>query len=208
MRAEDLFPELFAKPPTSPTPAVKAGQQTVRVERRRSRGDSGIGRMPQPPDVSWLAGGLKRKADDDDTTRRQGLVMVSEERQRNQIISALSILGFTATVTADVGVCVAAVQNLTCCLVIADINEAMPSFHRRMLLLPMPIRRMIFYVLIGPQLRTTYGLEAISLSANLVVNDRDLAHLEKILRKGFRDYELLYRPLLEEIRSGFPPFMG
>lgn len=208
MRAEDLFPELFSKRQASPAPAVKAGQQVVRVDRRRSRGNAGVGCMPQPPDVSWLAGGLKRKTDDDDEHRRQGLVMASEERRRDSVISALSGLGFTATVTADVGVGIAAVQNLNCCVVIADTSEAMPFFHRRMLLLPMAIRRMVFYVLIGPQLRTTYGLEALSLSANLVVNERDLVHLEKILRKGFRDYELLYRPLLEETQSSFPAFMG
>lgn len=208
MRAEDLFPELFSKNQTAPTSEIQARQHVARVDRRRSRGNAGIGCMPLPPDVGWLSGGLKRKTDDADEIRRQGLVLVSEEQRRHSVISALSCLGFTATVTADEGAGFAAVQNLNCCMVIADIGVAMPFFHRRMGFLPMAIRRMVFYVLIGPQLRTTYGLEALSLSANLVVNERDLVHLEKILPKGFRDYELLYRPLLEETRSSFPAFMG
>ena len=208
MRAEDLFPELFSKRPESLKPAETARQKVVRLERRRSQNGDGIGCIPLTPDVSWIAGGLIRKTDRDDEPRRQGLVLVSEERRRESVVSALSGLGFTATVAVDLGTGVATVQNLSCCLVIADINEAMPFFHRRMLLLPMAIRRMVFYVLIGPRLRTMYGLEALSLSANLVVNDSDLVHLDKILRKGFRDYELLYRPLLEETRSSFPPFMS
>jgi len=208
MRAEDLFPELFSKNPAALKQDNKAGQQAVQVERRRARGTAGSGVLPQPPDVSWLAGGLKRQTDADDGPWRQGLVLVSDERRRESVLATLNALAFTAVVAADVHGGIAAVQNRSCSLVIADMGDAMPRFHRRMVQLPMAVRRMVLYVLIGPQLRTMYGLEALSLSVNLVVNDRDLVHLDKILRKGFKDYDSLYRPLLEETRSGFPAFIG
>ena len=208
MRAEDLFPELFADKKVPLVSPAKARPLVVNVERRKSRGDAGIGSMPLPPDVSWLAGGLRRKTDREEEFRRQALVLLSDGQRQDYVISALSSLGFTATVTTDIKVGIAAVQNLTCCLVIADINDAMPIFHQRLLLFPMAIRRMFFYTLVGPKLRTMYGLEALSLSTNLVVNDRDLVYLDKILRKGFKEYDEQYRPWLEETRSSFPAFMG
>lgn len=54
-------------------------------------------------------------------------------------------------------------------------------------------------MLIGPKFRTLYNLEALSNSANLVVNDRDIKNLSLILRKGFYDYEELFGPFLEAL---------
>ena len=58
-------------------------------------------------------------------------------------------------------------------------------------------RRLIYYVLIGAELRTCYDMEALALSANAVVNERDLPYLEVILKRGFLDYEKLFGPMLE-----------
>ncbi len=60
----------------------------------------------------------------------------------------------------------------------------------------------MYYAIVGPNLHTLYNLEALSLSANLVINDQDLQYLEKILYIGFRDYENLFRPLLDTLRFG------
>lgn len=52
-------------------------------------------------------------------------------------------------------------------------------------------------MLIGPDLQTLYDLEALTLSANLVINEKDLGDINKILRKGIHDYENLFHPFLE-----------
>lgn len=66
-------------------------------------------------------------------------------------------------------------------------------------------RRKTYFVLVGPELHTFYGLEALAFSANLVINDRDLSSLEQILKKGFREYEQLFRPLLDTLRASHFP---
>ena len=74
-------------------------------------------------------------------------------------------------------------------------------FHAHMRLLPMERRRYIFYILIGSDFHTLYDLEALALSANLVVNSDDLAHLDVILRKAIPAYEELFGPILEELNA-------
>ena len=48
---------------------------------------------------------------------------------------------------------------------------------------------------------THYDLEALAFSANLVINDREMPHLEPVLRKGLQDYEKLFRPLLDALAA-------
>ena len=53
-------------------------------------------------------------------------------------------------------------------------------------------RRSIYYVLIGPDFHTLYDLEALSNSANLVVNESELGQFDLILKKGLQDYDDLF----------------
>ena len=59
----------------------------------------------------------------------------------------------------------------------------------------------MFFILAGPDFRTLYNLEALSLSVNLVVNDADIERLKPILKKSFRDHEELFGPLIEAVRG-------
>jgi len=60
-------------------------------------------------------------------------------------------------------------------------------------------RRYIFYILVGPEFRTLYDLEALANSANLVVNDSDASHFSIILKRGMNDYNDLFGPYLEAL---------
>ncbi len=62
-------------------------------------------------------------------------------------------------------------------------------------------RREIFYTLIGPNFHTLYDLQALALSCNLVLNENDLPYLETVLRKAIPDFEHLFAPLLEALRT-------
>ncbi len=83
--------------------------------------------------------------------------------------------------------------------------EGMPltrsTFHHHMNRLPISTRRYIYYVLVGQQFHTLYNLEALTSSANLVVNDKDIKHLKHILRRGFLDFENLLGPLFTTLRD-------
>ena len=54
----------------------------------------------------------------------------------------------------------------------------------------------MFYALIGPQFHSLYDLEALTNSANLVVNDADVKHFSTILNKSIQDYNDLFGPYL------------
>ncbi|MGI9571055.1 MAG: hypothetical protein ACR2PH_15275, partial [Desulfobulbia bacterium] len=52
-----------------------------------------------------------------------------------------------------------------------------------------------------PELRTLYDLEALSMSANAVVNSKDIKYINLILKKVYQDYNALYGPYLEVLKS-------
>ncbi|MCJ7601796.1 MAG: hypothetical protein MUO63_09895, partial [Desulfobulbaceae bacterium] len=80
-------------------------------------------------------------------------------------------------------------------------NLANSTVHTHMQGMSMPKRRYIYYVLIGPEFRTLYNLEALSDSANLVINEADISAFPLVLKKGFRDYDELFGPYLAALES-------
>ncbi|MDK9707112.1 MAG: zinc-ribbon domain-containing protein [Desulforhopalus sp.] len=73
-------------------------------------------------------------------------------------------------------------------------------FHKYMRSMNMTRRRYIFYVLIGSEFSTLYDLQALSSSANLVVNDAEIPYIGVALKKAIPEYEELFGPLMEELR--------
>jgi len=61
------------------------------------------------------------------------------------------------------------------------------AFHRFMGKMGMKKRRRIFYGLVGPEFHTLYDLQALTASANLVINSSQIGHFSTLLRKGFPD---------------------
>ncbi len=131
-------------------------------------------------------------------------MFISNERHRVLVAEVLELLGYP---THMVDNHVAAIDHLgrhTYSVIIADIADVDEEFHKHINNLPMSRRRLIMYVLIGARLRTLYALEALANSVNLVIGHKELEHLEKILRWGFKEYENLYRPLLEVLNVDYP----
>ncbi|MCK5340823.1 MAG: hypothetical protein KAJ60_07090, partial [Desulfobulbaceae bacterium] len=75
------------------------------------------------------------------------------------------------------------------------------TFHSYVSGLAMSKRRYMYYVLVGPEFHTLYDLEALAYSANLVVNDTELGHMDLILRKGMRENEELFGPFLSALKE-------
>ena len=88
---------------------------------------------------------------------------------------------------------------LTDCLDPGDGSGAANIPSALVAIVPDGRRRLLFYAIVGPRLHTLYDLEALAFSANLVINDREMPHLEPVLRKGLRDYEKLFRPLIDAL---------
>jgi predicted Zn finger-like uncharacterized protein len=61
----------------------------------------------------------------------------------------------------------------------------------------MSSRRRIFLALMGDQFKTMDDMMAYSLSANTVINPKDLDRLSSILKKGISDYEKFYKVFMD-----------
>jgi len=65
--------------------------------------------------------------------------------------------------------------------------------------LPMSSRRRIFLALMGDRFRTMDEMMAFALSANTVVNPKDIDKLAAILKKGISDNEKAYKVLMDTL---------
>jgi hypothetical protein len=75
------------------------------------------------------------------------------------------------------------------------------KFHHFMRAMNMHKRRSIFYILIGPDFHTFYDLQALACSANLVINERELAQLDIIVRTAIPQYEAMFGMIMQEINA-------
>jgi hypothetical protein len=73
------------------------------------------------------------------------------------------------------------------------------KFHIYMLKMAMLRRRNMHYTLIGPEFQTLYDLQAISNSANLVVNDNEIGSFNLILKKSLYENQKLFGPMAEAL---------
>ncbi len=160
---------------------------------------------PPPPDLSWLSGGEfdREEAIEDIPV---AMLLIPDEAQRQQVAATFTELGyqpltFTSAEAAIERMRFAAIGAVVLHTAFEGRPLAEAAFHRHMCRMGMAQRRYIYYIIVGPKLHTLYDLEALSLSANLVVNERDLDYLDVIVRKGLADYEDLFGPYLAALQE-------
>ena len=159
---------------------------------------------PEPPDTSWLKEGV---FDDDEVVSDipQALILAKPGDARDKMSSSLSGLGYRAETAEQTGDVITQMQfnNYTC--VVLNTECVQGSFeddplHRFICFMEMSRRRYILYVLVGPEFKTFYNLQALSNSANLVVNSSDIPYFGVILRKAIPEYEQLFGPYMDEMK--------
>ncbi|MFP3983932.1 MAG: hypothetical protein ACLFV2_09615 [Desulfurivibrionaceae bacterium] len=158
---------------------------------------------PSPPDLSWLKKENISPHQDIDNIPR-ALLLTREESIRNSMENLLNKMGYQIEQPADSDEAIDAMQSTDFGLIALHSGyegslEAC-GFHEYMKWLDMRRRRNIFYMLIGPELTTLYNIEALSYSANLVVNDEDTKEIEFIIKKGLNDYETLFGPYFAALK--------
>ncbi|MBW1749895.1 MAG: hypothetical protein JRJ37_04190 [Deltaproteobacteria bacterium] len=164
-----------------------------------------IVRPPPIPDLSWLWTGVDQElvqAKDIPTV----LVLMGEERDNSAVPSGLQDLGYRVeTADSPIEALVKLKSNSYATVFMhaefGGESLAESTVYNYIKWLPISKRRTIFYILVGPALRTLYDLEALALSANLVINDADIEFLIPILKKSFRDHEKLFGPLFEAMQE-------
>ena len=167
-------------------------------------GESAKIRPPAPPDIGWLKEGV---FDDDEVVSDIPLALILSRpgEAREKMSSALAGMGYrteTAERTADVLTQMQFV-NYTCVVLNTECvsgNFQGDPLHRLLCNMEMSRRRYLFYVLVGEEFKTFYNLEALTNSANLVVNSSDIGHFGIILRKAIPEYEQLFGPFMDELK--------
>lgn len=159
---------------------------------------------PPAPDTSWLRDGY---FDDDEIVSDipQAIILMKEGEGRDKVAGSLTGLGYRSETVENSREVVGKMpfNNYSC--VILHTGSLSGSFvddplHKYMRTLDMDRRRYILYVLIGPEFQTFYNMQALSHSANLVVNDGDLQHFGVILRRAIPEYEELFGPYMDELK--------
>lgn len=159
---------------------------------------------PEPPDTSWLDDGVFEE-ESVVSDIPQAMVLIRDEGMREQVVNALTGLGYRAEVAEGAEEALEKMQffNYSSIVMHTSFTEkglAGNTFHEHMCSMNMSRRRYIFYALIGSSFSTFYNLQALANSANLVVNDKDTAHFGVILRKAIPEYEELFGPFMEELK--------
>ncbi len=166
---------------------------------------SKIIKPPSPPSIAWLdEGDYEEEEAVEDIP--QTLILIQPGQERDVISEAVESIGYQASFADSDEDAMEKMQFVNYASVILHTEfssgplEKSP-FHLFMREMSMTKRRFIFYILIGKEFSTLYDLEALTMSANLVVNSNEAHHLLTILRKAIPSYEELFGPLMAEISA-------
>jgi hypothetical protein len=157
---------------------------------------------PPPPDISWLSsGGLKQEKEVIADTPMV-LVLMNKGPAVATVRDAFEDEGFLSVFVESADDALDHMQFTPFAAVVLHSGlegNALSSnkLHIFMQKMGMTRRRNIHYTLIGPEFKTLYDLQALSNSANLVVNDNELDHFRLILKKSLHESQKLFGPLAE-----------
>ncbi len=195
--AFELFPELMSgikKPETKTRPKAKV-QPITRPEPAPM--PPGKISPPQPPDLGWLQKDERRGKRI--SAGAAALLLMPDNQYRSMAAEIIGAMGYDIWTIKSLSQAVA--RAAQCQIIIVDTEiigrPEQSALHQKIINLPMVIRRYIYYAVIGPEFHTLYDLEALTLSANLVINRRDLSSLKTILTKGLRSNADLFSPLIQ-----------
>jgi hypothetical protein len=159
---------------------------------------------PSPPDISWL---MEGDFEDEEAVEDvpMALILMGEIEGRDTIIKGIESIGYRVEIAGSAEEAIEKMRFVDYASVVLHSRFESKrlessSFHQYMSGMHMSKRRYIFYILVGPEFSTFYNLEALSSSANLVVNDNEVSKFDVILRKAIPEYEQLFGPIMEELR--------
>ncbi len=209
INAQDLFPALLEEINRESDGGLDISKHADRVDSRKkyfvweSQKMKGKVQPPPPPDIGWLKDGNWDTSEKNSLNEiPSALVLGKQDDLDEAIFIPLRDLGYRVDVVGSSSDAINRFNFLPYSMVLLYSTNnrgevgAFQDFHNMMSQLPMVTRRLIYYVVIGNGMRTLYNLEALSLSANLVVNIQHTRHLAVILKKGLRDYEGLFGPYI------------
>ena len=158
---------------------------------------------PPPPNLDWLTSAqVQEKEVIEDIP--MALIMVNRGPGLNSVREAFEDEGYLPVFAESIDDAMDRIQFTPFTAVVLHSRfegDSLSSnkFHIFMRKMAMLRRRNIHYTLIGPEFQTLYDLQAISNSANLVVNDKELNNFRLILKKSLHESQKLFGPLAEAL---------
>ena len=158
---------------------------------------------PPPPDLNWLASGkIEEEGIIEDTP--MALILMNKGPGMTIVSEAFEDEGYLTVFSDSVDDAIDRMQFTSFSAVVLHSrfgedslnSNSLHIFMRKMTMLR---RRNIHYTLIGPEFQTLYDLQALSNSANLVVNDDEIKHFRLILKKSLHESQKLFAPLAEAL---------
>lgn len=187
-----MFNELIGKKPSDLFPDLFIGETEAKDAHKVIK--------PPDPDLNWLNDIFSRNQKSA-TDAPQALVTVHSPQLESLITQHLTSLGYTTCTAKTASQAIELLKSTFYHLVFCGINNSFNEVLRVVHSFSPAKRRKTLLALVGPDVHTLYDLQALSLSANLVVNSRDLAQLSIILTKAIRDYEQLFGPMIETLEN-------
>lgn len=157
---------------------------------------------PAYPDISWLAQGIyTERAVVHDVPK--ALILMASGQDRDTVATALAERGYQIEIPESASDALVQMRFSSFAAIVlhADFERSLAksTFHRQMTSMPMQKRRTLFYALISKDVHTLYNLEALTYSANVVVNDTEIPHFDIILKKGLQEMQELLGPYTEAL---------
>ncbi len=132
------------------------------------------------------------------------LVLENNPAHREEIRKAVESLGFKYVATPDTRDATGKMRfHHFDLIVLADGFDGQPlerspilNYLNRM---SMSVRRRIFVALLGDRFKTMDNMMSFALSANVVINKKDLGRLRAVLKKAISDNEKFYKVFIDEL---------
>ena len=199
----DLKPDgtVPGQPPPQQASAAPSTAPTLRGARKTD--------VPPPPapDITWLSSGKMQEQEIIEDTP-MALILINKGAGLSSVREAFEEEGFLPVFADTLDDALNRMQFTTFSAVLLHSRfegESLESnsFHIFMRKMAMLRRRNLHYTLIGPEFQTLYDLQALSCSANLVVNDNELNNFRLILKKSLHETQKLFGPLADSlVRQG------
>lgn len=160
---------------------------------------------PNPPDLAWLeTGEMEGKTVIEEVPT--AMILVPEGQLNTDVADACKEMGYQLFYPESVDDAIDRMrfknfEAIVFQCAFEDKPFADSVFHAHMCGMSMRKRRYIYYVVIGPDFKTLYDLEAFAYSANVVVNESEAEKIKIIMKKGKGDYDELFGPYLALIKA-------
>jgi hypothetical protein len=141
-----------------------------------------------------------------DDAARPALICIDPGDRQDAVLAAVEQLGYAAEVAAHSAGAADRMRKTMYPLVIVDemYDGSAPLDNvvlRALGSMPMSVRRYIFVLLVGENVKTLDNATAFSRSVNAVINVNDLGQLATILRRAVADNDQFYRVFREVLQA-------